>query len=126
MITGKKSKKSEPEVIGYIAAVEDETDEGKPSVYLEDFALIPEAQRQGIGWEMFKSFITKLKEKAQKDNKPVLLDMHLRENSQKFMEKHLNDLKQMGVNLIEEALVPNYYDQGIDALYQVYEIKNEP
>jgi len=29
----------------------------------------------------------------------------------------------MGVKLIEEALTPDYYDEGEDALYQVYEIK---
>jgi len=30
-------------------------------------------QKQGIGWNMLKSFVEKLKEKAKKDNKPVLL-----------------------------------------------------
>src|SRR3989344_3359570 len=36
---------------------------------------------------------------------------------------HRADLEQMGVKLIEEALTPDYYDEGEDALYQVYEIK---
>ena len=39
------------------------------------------------------------------------------------MERYRADLKQMGVKLIEGALTPNYYDEGEDALYQVYEIK---
>ena len=39
------------------------------------------------------------------------------------MERHRADLEQMGVKLIEEALTPDYYDEGEDALYQVYEIK---
>lgn len=46
----------------------------------------------------------------------------MRENSQRFMERHRAELEQMGVKLIEEALTPNYYDEGEDALYQVYQI----
>ena len=51
--------------------------------------------------------------------------MHLRENSQKFMERHRNELEQIGVKLIEEVLVADYYDEGEDALYKVYEVKAE-
>lgn len=120
-MAGKQSE----EIIGYIAAVEDETDEGDSCIYLEDIAVIPEAQGQGVGWEMLKGFIEKLKIKAQKENKPVLLDMHLRENSQRFMERHRAELEQMGVKLIEEALTPNYYDEDEDALYQVYQISED-
>ena len=121
--TGKRASDKPEEIISYIVAYESETDEGDACVYLEDIAVILEAQRQGIGWNMLKSFVEKLKEKAKRDNKPVLLDMHLRENSQRFMERHRADLEQMGVKLIEEALTPDYYDEGEDALYQVYEIK---
>ena len=87
IITGKEPGSKAEEIIGYIIAVEDETDEGDACVYLEDIAVAPEAQGQGVGWEMLKNFIDKLKEKARRDNKPVLLDMHLRENSQRFMER---------------------------------------
>lgn len=52
----------------------------------------------------------------------MLLDMHLREGSQRFMEKYGQQLEQMGVKLLEEALVPDYYDEGEDALYKVYQI----
>jgi len=122
-ITGFRPGKKQAEIVGYIVAVEDETDEGDQSIYLEDIAVLPEAQRQGIGWEAMKEFVKKLKAKAQKDNKPVLLDMHLRETSQAFMARYKEDLEMLGVKLIEEALVPDYYDEGEDALYQVYEVK---
>lgn len=52
----------------------------------------------------------------------MLLDMHLREWSQRFMEKYGQQLEQMGVKLLEEAFVPDYYDEGEDALYKVYQI----
>lgn len=120
---GKRPGDKKAEVIGYIAAVENETDEDNPCVYLEDIALLPEARGQKIGWNMLKNLIAKLKEKAEKKNEPVLLDMHLRENSQRFFERHQNELEHMGVTSIEEALVPNYYGEGKDALYKVYQIK---
>jgi hypothetical protein len=49
--------------------------------------------------------------------------MNLRESSQALLQKHKEDLENLGVKLIEEALVPDYYDEGEDALYQVYQIK---
>lgn len=119
--SGKKSK----EIIGYLAAVEDETDEGDPSIYLEDIAVLPEAQGQQVGWNMLKNLIAKLKEKAGKENKPILLDMHLRETSQRFFERYQSELEQMGVKMIEEALAPDYYDEGEDALYKVYQVKSD-
>jgi len=122
-INGIRPNKKSAEIVAYIVGVEDETDEGDPSIYMEDIAVLPEAQRQGIGWEAMKEFIGQLKVKAQKDNKPVLLDMHLRETSQAFMARHKEDLESLDVKLIEEALVPDYYDEGKDALYQVYEVK---
>ena len=125
IIEGKRGGNKTSEVIGYLVAVEDKTDEGDSSVYLEDIALVPEAQSQKIGWQALENLIIKLKEKARKENKPVLLDMHLRENSQKFMERHRNELEQIGVKLIEEVLVADYYDEGEDALYKVYEVKAE-
>lgn len=124
IVDGQKSAGVNKEAIGYLAAVEDETEEGDPCVYLEDIAVVPEAQGQEIGWKMFQDLIGKLKEKARKENKPVLLDMHLREGSQRFMEKYGQQLEQMGVKLLEEAFIPDYYDEGEDALYKVYEIKN--
>lgn len=41
------------------------------------------------------------------------------------MERHRNDLEQMGAKLLEEALVADYYNEGEDALYQVYEISTD-
>ncbi|MFN7088342.1 MAG: GNAT family N-acetyltransferase, partial [Candidatus Paceibacteria bacterium] len=123
IVNGQKSAEKGKEAIGYLVAVEDKTDEGNPCVYLEDIAVIPEAQGQAIGWKMLQDLIGKLKEKARRKNKPVLLDMHLREDSQRFMEKYNEQLEEMGVKLIEEALVPDYYEEGEDALYKVYEIK---
>ena len=123
--SGKRLGKKEIKPLGYIVAVEDETDEGDPCIYLEDIALLPEAQGQKIGWEMMKNLIAKLKEKAKKENKPILLDMHLRESSQRFFERYHNELEQMGLKLIEEALVLDYYDEGEDSLYKVYQIKPE-
>ncbi len=122
-MTGLRPGKKSAETVAYIVAVEDETDEGDPSIYLEDIAVLPEAQRQGIGWEMMKELINKLKAKAQRENKPVLLDMHLRETSQNFMARHKEDLERLGVKLIEEALVADYYEEGEDSLYQVYEVR---
>lgn len=125
VLYGKNYKTGKVKAVGYIVAVEDETDEGDKSVYLEDIALLPEAQGQGLGWNLFRAFIEKLKARALKENKPMLLDMHLRENSQRFMERHRQDIEWMDVKLIEEALVVDYYDEGEDALYQVYEVKND-
>ncbi len=125
IITGKRTEKEKEEAIGYIIAVEDETDEGDPCVYLEDIAITPEAQGQGKGWELMKAFVERLKKKAARDGKPVLLDMHLRSNSQRFMERHQADLEALGVHPLEEALVSDYYDQGEDALYKLYEVRAE-
>ncbi|MFH1657269.1 MAG: GNAT family N-acetyltransferase [bacterium] len=122
---GKREGKKTKEVLGYLVAVEDETDEGDSCIYLEDIAVIPEARGQKFGWEMLKNLIEKLQQKATKENKPQLLDMHLREGSQRFIESRQTELEQMGVKLIEEALCPNYYDEGEDALYKVYEISVE-
>ncbi|MBU2037209.1 GNAT family N-acetyltransferase, partial [Patescibacteria group bacterium] len=120
---GIRSGKKQAEIVAYIIGVEDETDEGDKSIYMEDIAVLPEAQRQGIGWEAMKEFIGKLKAKATKDGQPVLLDMHLRETSQAFMSRYQADLENLGVKLIEEALVPDYYDEGEDSLYRVYEVR---
>ncbi|MCX6704769.1 MAG: GNAT family N-acetyltransferase, partial [Candidatus Woesebacteria bacterium] len=125
-IWGKVRQGGESEMIGYIAAMEGETDEGDASIYIDDIAVSPEAQRQGIGWKLLEKFIQKLKLKASTDKKPILLDIHLRPNSQAFMEKHKDKLNALGVNLIEEVLVPDYYDEGEDALYQVYEVSGVP
>jgi ribosomal protein S18 acetylase RimI-like enzyme len=126
IISGKNSKQKKAEAIGYIVAVESKTDEGDPSIYMEDIAVLNEAQGQGLGWELLKELVNKLKSKAQKDGKPVLFDMHLRESSQQLLQKHKEGkegLKSMGVSLIEEAYVLDYYYEGEDALYQIYEVK---
>ncbi len=107
-----------------MVATEDETDEEEPCIYLDDIAVLPEAQKQGIGWKMFKKIIETLKAKAQTKNQPILFDMHLRNTSQAMLDKHANDLKALGVELTEEAFVPDYYDEGDDALYRIYKISN--
>ncbi len=122
---GKAKQTDKLKMIGYIVATEDETDEGDTSIYMDDIAVSPEAQKQGVGWKLLEELIKKLKSKAKDENKPVLLDMHLRPNSQSFMEKHKDKLNALGVKLIEEALVADYFDEGEDALYQVYEVNAE-
>lgn len=122
VLTGEKEA-GKKEIIGYAIGVEDETDENKPCVYLEDIVVAPEAQGQGFGWEIMRKMIEKIKEKAAKENKPVLFDMHLRDSSRQLMEKHKEDLERLGLALVDEALIPDYYSDGDDSLYQVYEVK---
>ncbi|KKQ56415.1 MAG: hypothetical protein US74_C0015G0005 [Parcubacteria group bacterium GW2011_GWA2_38_13] len=122
-LQGTRKGKKTLEMLGYIVGVEDETSDGEPCVYLEDIAVAPEAQGQGIGWNMMEAFTQKLKEKAKEQKKPVLLDMHLRPNSQRFMERHKEDLERLGVQLLEEAVENDYYGEGDDALYQLYEVR---
>lgn len=126
VLTGEK-KEGEKEIIGYIIGVESETktetDKGKPSIYLEDITIAPEAQGQGLGWEIMRKMIEKIKEKAISEKKIILLDMHLRDSSQGLMEKHREDLKRLGLKLVKESLFPDYYSDGDDSLYQVYEVK---
>lgn len=124
LIKANRHGKDKAELVGYLVALEDETEEGDPCVYLEDIAVLPEAQRQEVGWRAFKRLVVKLKVKAEKDGKPVLLDMHLRENSQAFFDKYKEQLEELGIKLIEEVLVPDYYDQGQDSLYRVYKINS--
>ena len=64
-----------------------------------------------------------MKEKAKKDKRSVLFDMHLKPGSQRLFEKHKEDMEKMDVKLVESALVMDYYDDGEDALYCVYEVK---
>jgi len=91
---------------------------------LEDIVIAPEAQGRGLGWEIMQKMIEKIKVKAIKENKPILFDMHLRGSSQGLMEKHKEDLERLGLTLVDEALVSDYYSDGEDALYQVYEVKS--
>ncbi|KKW11387.1 MAG: hypothetical protein UY50_C0014G0006 [Parcubacteria group bacterium GW2011_GWA2_49_9] len=110
------------EMIAYAVAVEDETDEGDKSVYLEDIAVAPEAQRQGVGWKLIEAMVGRLQERASGEGKPVLFDMHLRPSSLAMLDTRREALERMGVQSIEEALVPDYYDEGEDAVYRVYEV----
>ncbi|MDO8668382.1 MAG: GNAT family N-acetyltransferase [bacterium] len=110
------------EMIAYAVAVEDETDEGDKSVYLEDIAVVPEAQRQGIGWKLIQAMIGRLQEKASSESKPVLFDMHLRPNSLSMFDAHREEFVEMGITQIEDVLVPDYYGDGDDAVYRVYEV----
>ena len=121
-IWGVAPNNTKQEMIAYALALEDETDEGDPSVYLEDIAVAPEAQRQGIGWKLIQAMIGRLQAKASSDGKPVLFDMHLRPNSLAMLDTRREALEKMGVRSIEEALVSDYYDEGADAVYRVYEV----
>jgi len=104
--------------IAYLVAVDKEDS----TVYLEDIAVMPEAQRQGIGWKMAKNLIKKLQNKAEGEGKSVLLSMHLREASQKLFEKHKADLEKMGAKIIKEEFLPAYYKNGENAIYRIYKI----
>ena len=110
------------EMIAYAVAIEDETDEGDKSVYLEDIAVAPEAQRQGIGQKLIQELVERLKAKAGSDGEPVLFDMHLRPNSLALLDRQREQLAGRGVALLEDVLVPDYYDEGEDAVYRVYEV----
>ncbi|MFA6535806.1 MAG: GNAT family N-acetyltransferase [Candidatus Paceibacterota bacterium] len=110
------------EMIAYAVAVEGETDEGDKSVYLEDIAVAPEARRRGIGQKLIQELLGKLKVKAARDSKPVLFDMHLRSNSLALLDGQQAQLGGMGVVLLEDVLVPDFYDEGEDAVYRVYEV----
>ena len=110
------------EMLAYAVAVDGETDEGDKSIYLEDIAVAPEAQRQGIGQKLIQELIGRLKSKATSDGKPVLFDMHLRPNSLALFDKQREQFAQAGVALLEDVLVPDYYNEGEDAVYRVYEV----
>jgi len=120
VLYGEREYGKKREVIGYIVAINENMDKNKLSICLEDFAIIPEAQRQGLGWKIMEEFIKNLKGK----HKPDFLYMHLRENSKAFMNKHQESLKEMGVELIEETTIADYYGIGKDTLCQLYELKN--
>lgn len=119
-ISGKRFDKKKTEMIGYLVITEENTDENDFCFYVESISLLPEAQNQGIGWKAFQKFINNLKEKNQ--NKPILLGMHLRETSQKFFAKYKLELEKMGLKLVKEKLILDYYDHGEDALYRLYEV----
>jgi ribosomal protein S18 acetylase RimI-like enzyme/type III secretion system FlhB-like substrate exporter len=123
VLYGQRLRKKEKELLGYLIAYEDKTDEGKDCIYLDDIVVAPDVQGLGLGWQMLEKVISRLKEEASRLGKPILFDMHLRETSQTLFEKHKEDLEKMGVSLVESVLVPDYYDEGEDALYCVYEVK---
>ncbi|MBI5222763.1 MAG: GNAT family N-acetyltransferase [Candidatus Magasanikbacteria bacterium] len=120
---GKWPQQKREELLGYIVAYEDKTDEGHPSVYLDDIAVAGDLQGHGLGWRLLEKTIERLKGEAQKRGQPILFDMHLKETSQGLFEKHKEDLEKMGVTIVESVLVPDYYDEGEDALYCVYEVR---
>ncbi len=123
ILRGKRPEKIESELLGYLVAYEDQTDDGDPCVYLDDIALAPDCQGQDLGWKLLENALLNMKEKAKKDKRSVLFDMHLKPGSQRLFEKHKEDMEKMDVKLVESALVMDYYDDGEDALYCVYEVK---
>jgi len=108
--------------IGYLVAVEEKSKEGGQIVYLEDIAVLPEAQGHGVAWEMLKKLIRKLQAKAKRDNEPILWEMHLREASRNLFEKHKKELEEIGVEGIKEIILPRYYKNGEDASYRLYKV----
>lgn len=122
LLKGVPEGKQDPELLAYLVAHEDETYEGKPSVYLEDIAVGPEYQGSGLGWKLVEASLVSLKEEAQRQGKPILWDMHLRPASQRLFERHEQDLSNQGIYLKESDLVPEYYGEHEDALYQIYEV----
>ena len=123
VLYGQRPEKKETELLGYLVAYEDKTDEGEDCVYLDDIAVAKDLQGFGLGWQILEKAISRLKEEARRRGKPILFDMHLRKASQALFEKHKEDLERMGVTLLESALVPDYYDNGEDSLYCVYEVR---
>ena len=118
---GKVDRETDDRLLGYALAYEDATDEGEASVYLEDIAIVPDVQGQGVGWRLVEDIVKRIKS-AQAQGGPKYFDMHLRPNSARMFESHRADLEQLGVRIAESVLVPNYYDEGEDAVYQVYEV----
>lgn len=121
VLSGKNDKGKE-ELLGYVVGVEDKTDGGKPCIYLEDIAVSSKVQGRGLGWMMMKKLIEKLKNKAEKNAKPLLFNMHLRQSSKKFMDKHKEDLEGQDFRIVDEMVVQEYYSKNENALYRVYEI----
>lgn len=113
------------EKVGYLIAVENISATGEPTIYLEDIAVLPKAQRRGIAWEMLRELIFKLQTKAKKENRPIFWEMHLRETSQKLFEKHREELKKMGVEIVEEILMPGYYRNGESSLHRIYRVSRD-
>lgn len=120
-----KGDGGEKELLGYAIGVEDETDKGKPCIYLEDIAVSQKVRGRGLGWVIMKEMIEKIKAKLKEDGESLLLSMHLRESSKRLMDKHKKDLEALGLRRIDEVLVPEYYSKNEYALYRIYEtIKN--
>jgi ribosomal protein S18 acetylase RimI-like enzyme len=63
---GKFKKEDTAETIGYLVAIDDKMDDGRQCVYLDDIALIPQAQRQGIGWKLVATLVEYLHSKAKR------------------------------------------------------------
>ncbi len=122
-LTGTRPNQEQPQLLGYAIAYEDVTDEGLPSIYLDDIAIAPDCQGQGLAWNILQKLVERIKERVRAKGGSIILDMHLRPHSQRLFEAHRNDLAQLGVILKEDALVPDYYDEGEDALYYAYEVK---
>ena len=49
--------------------------------------------------------------------------MHLEEGAHQLFQKHKDDLEEMGVELLEETLEPDYHGEGEDSVYQMYRVK---
>jgi ribosomal protein S18 acetylase RimI-like enzyme len=98
---GQRPNKEKRELLGYLIAYEDKTDEGEDCVYLDDIAIAPDVQGLGLGWRILEKAILNLKEEASRRGKPVLFDMHLRKTSQALFEKHKEDLERMGMSLVD-------------------------
>lgn len=118
---GREEGKEQARIVGYLMAYEEKID-GQDGIYVEDTALVPEAQRQGIGWKLNERLMRKVKEKAKREHKSILVAMHLRESSRRFLEHYKDELRKLGLEPVREEWMKDYYSIGDDALYRVFRI----
>ena len=123
VVYGKRTKNSKVELIGYLVAIDDKMDDGRKCVYLDDIALLPEVQRQGIGWKLLRVLVKQLHGRAVKSKKRILFDMHLMKTSLAFMEKNSKKLAKLGCTVVSDYFYKDYYKLGKDAIYRVYQVK---
>jgi ribosomal protein S18 acetylase RimI-like enzyme len=121
-VTGKAPRGKE-KVIGYLLCEASETDEQEPCLYISDIAVHPSAQGQGIGWGLFKTFVQSVAKATEGFEVPILIDLHMREGTIGLLEKHADDLAELGLIPREDVTVAGYYGEGQDAVYRVYRLE---
>jgi ribosomal protein S18 acetylase RimI-like enzyme len=120
-VTG-KNPRGRTRLIGYLLCERGKTDEGEPCLYISDLAVHPSAQGQGIGWGLFRTFVQSVAQAAKTGAAPDLIDLHMRAGTIGLLEKHADELAQLGLTQREELTLPGYYGEGEDAVYRVYRV----